>query len=97
MSDQKSAEMASSPLENGERLVLKAASKRQELVEVCSRCIEIAYNRLTNRYTKTNEKNALLHAVARLVTAENTVLSAADLDDLSRRVENLEKTTQKGS
>jgi 2C-methyl-D-erythritol 2,4-cyclodiphosphate synthase len=84
-------EKASGSVKEAGKLSLKEASEREQLVEVCRRCIEHAYRRLTNKYTLVAEQTKLYHAVARLVVAETAVLRDVELDMLRVEIERLKE------
>jgi bacterioferritin-associated ferredoxin len=72
-------------------LVLKEASKRQELLAVLDSVIERAYQAYSNKYTQSNQRISWGRLIAHCCRAAAEILRDQDLEDLVGRVEGLEK------
>ncbi len=87
--------MAETSLENGGKLILKDASKRQELLTVLDRVIESAFEKYTNKYTKNPERISWGRLVSDCAKTAGKILNDQDLEALTARIEKLELAVPK--
>lgn len=91
--------MANSSQKNVGKIDLETADKgldckRSEYLSLIDRLLELAYAKVQNRYCKNRERVAWIRAITGLVNAGASVLKDSDLDDLSRRLDRLERMVQ---
>jgi hypothetical protein len=78
-------------LDSPEKGLCNSHSKRQEYVDLIDRLVETAYTKAQGKYCKNSERISWIRAITGLVNAGNQVLKDQDLEELSQRLERLEK------
>ncbi len=73
------------------KLNLKSPSKREEYLTLLDRLIESAFTKTQNKYCKNNERIQWTRVIALLVKAGSSILKDQDLDELTERVNRLER------
>jgi hypothetical protein len=80
------------------KLDLKNPSKRQEYLDLIDRLLEVSFEKAQGHYTKNAERIGWIRAITGLVKAGAEVLKDVDLEELSKRLDELEKwKKQKGA
>ncbi|MCJ7632585.1 hypothetical protein MUP77_09370 [Candidatus Bathyarchaeota archaeon] len=69
---------------------LKTSSKREEYLSAIDRVLEMAFEKLENRYTKNPERLAWARIAVSCCISGSSILNDSTLEDLVRRVEALE-------